>query len=301
MSWIFGKAKFDAMFLIAPAFVSLLLAMSGVTGESLIYAFIATALIDSGHVYTTIWRTWLHAKERRSAKLYYFAVPILIAAIITGWLAFGLPYFWSFVVYATLHHHARQFYGISRWYQSLNKRLSIESGRFIYAFALLPIIAYHFRPDAIDGYYSQHDLILFKNETVYDLLNYAWDLLFLSWVVFEVRTWKSGVHEVNRIASIAVPALLYAGCFFIGETLPQILFPLLFAHGIAYFGLMSLSVERTRKETFKSFKMAFAIMLITACAFGTAEYFVEDEFLDFDKPIETIGMAFFIGLYLVPL
>jgi hypothetical protein len=301
MTWIFGSVSLDAVFIIAPALLSLAIALTGAAGESLVYAFVATALIDSGHVYTTMWRTWLHTDERKSAKLYYILVPLAVAAVFTLWLASGLPYFWSFVVYATLHHHIRQFYGVTRWYQALNRRASLASGRFLYAFALLPIVAYHFRSGAIDGYYSKHDLFLFPNGFVFKSLVCAWALVVVGWITFEVRTWKNGHHELNRVLSVAVPAALYAGCFFLGKTLPEVLFPLLFAHGISYFGLMSHSLVLTRKNRFQSFAIALAVILGTSCLFGTLEYFFEDRFLDFDQQTRSVLEAAFIAVYLVPL
>lgn len=166
--WILGSFKKDALFFYLPGGIAMLLTVvfPHLGESSLWYAFIATGLIDSGHVYTTFWRTLFHPEEFRSRKA-YFILPVCFFFIFALWFKLGAQYLWSFVVYATLFHHIRQVYGVSKWYQVLNKKSDLISDKFLYLLAVFPMFAYHFRPGVPANYYSSQDLFLSSNPSLF--------------------------------------------------------------------------------------------------------------------------------------
>jgi hypothetical protein len=300
--WILGSFRTEVIFFYLPGLISVVVAILfpelGTT--SLVYGLLATALIDSGHVYTTVWRTWLYPDEFKSSNRYWL-FPIGIFLFFAFWYYFNLPALWSFVMYATLYHHIRQVYGFSKWYQALNKRTDKISDYLLYSLALFPVIVYHFRPGVPGSYYTDHDLFLFPNLFIQKILILIYSLIWSGWISYELRLWKSGKKEVNRILSIAIPSLIFAYCFMVGNTVTQVLFPLLFVHGIAYCGVMGQTLHRTQNRRFKSHGIALIVVLMTAVIFGLSESWYEENFVRIATDLPAYVTAGIVGLYLTPL
>ncbi len=300
--WILGTFKKEVIFFFLPALFAIAIAMTfpHLGDESVIYGLLATALIDSGHVYTTLWRTFLHPEERKSSSIYW-VFPLAICLFFFMWYYFQLPYLWSFVVYATLFHHVRQVYGFSKWYQTLNKRQDKISDFFLYSLSFGPILIYHFRPGAFSNYYSTDDLFLFPDSIIFKTLLYVYSMIAVAWILYERRLWIRGTKELNRLLSVAFPACVYAYCFFVGRTFTQLLFPLLFLHGIAYCAVMGLSLTRTRGGWFSNLTLSLTIVAGTAVVFGLFESFMEGSIVGDNRKLTGFVPSLIVGLYLTPL
>lgn len=295
--WIFGNLKRELLFLYLPGLVGILIAcLDGKIGEtSLLYGLLVTAILDSGHIYTTFWRTHLHSDERKTSHAYWI-VPIITFTGFATWFAMGWPGLWSFVVYASFYHHLRQAYGFSKWYQYLNKSYRKTSDVFLYVLSCLTLLAYHFRSGVMSNYYSSDDLLMYPDENIFRIVTGIFLTAFASWIVYELVLWKQGFREYNRIMSVASPVLVYGYCFFIGRTVTEVIFPFTILHAVSYFGIMGQSLERTQKKRFPNFFYAFGIVLLTALIFGLMESAYEEH---------VVGMtglqSVVIGLYLTPL
>lgn len=300
--WILGSLKTESMFFFLPALFAVAIAISfpHLGDESVIYGFIATALIDSGHVYTTVWRTFFHPEERRSSHVYW-TFPFLICLFFCCWYFFKIPGLWSFVVYSTLFHHVRQVYGFSKWYQALNKRSDRISDYFLYALSIGPMIVYHFRLDAIGDYYSVGDLFIYRSADLFKISISLYALIVAGWLLYEARLWNKGIKETNRFLSIAVPAVVYGYCFLLSRTFTQLLFPLLFLHGISYCGVMGISLQRTRSGWFSTITKSLLIVGVTAIVFGVFESMMEETIVGDMRKENGLIPSLIIGLYLTPL
>lgn len=301
LMWILGNVRKEILFLYLPALISVALAIVypdlGIV--SLIYGILATGIIDSGHVYTTVWRTYFHGEERRSHSAYLY-FPAIFFLFFAAWFYSGVPHLWAFVVYATLYHHVRQVYGFSKWYQKLNRRSDKISDAFLYTLSVLPMVIYHFRADAISGYYTQNDLFLYPSSPIRTALLIAYLLVLISWLVYEGRLYKKGIREFNRVISVGFPASIYAFCFLYGKTITQILFPLLFLHGVAYFAVMGQSLSRTQKR-FAAPVFALGIVLLTATVMGLGESWMEENVIEFEHGEHRLLRSVIAGLWLTPL
>ncbi len=299
--WILKTPMREFLYFYLPGSLAVLLAVfsPNLGDESLVYGLLALGVIDSGHVYTTMWRTWLHKDEVGTSKGYYL-FPIFFLVLFSLWFYFEVPYLWAFVVYSTLYHHTRQIYGFSKWYQKLNKRQDPESDRYLYFFAYFPMVIYHFRPGAIGSYYTDNDLFLYPQPVLRDFLLSFYLMVVMTFIYREWRLWKSGIHETNRILSVVFPGLVYAYCFLIGTTVTQVLFPLLFIHGIAYFGVMGQSMTKTQKR-FEKKGIAILVVLITAVIFGLLESWMEENFINRTLGPEPLLSSLVVGLSLTPL
>lgn len=300
--WILGSARFDLLFLTTPALTGLAIALAfPQLGEtSLVYGFVATAVLDSGHVYTTAWRTYLHGPVFKETLLYWFT-PLAFLLLFWTWSFTKLPGLWSFVIYSTLYHHIRQTYGLSKWYQTLNRRSDPLSDRFLYTLSLLPVLMYHFREGVIGGYYSNADLFLHPHAAILNALSAIYGLILLAWMGYEIHLYGRGVREPNRLLSVALPALVYGYCFLLGQTFTQVLFPLLITHGSAYIAIMATSLNRTQKERFKTPLVALLVLLLTALVFGLTESWIEESTLGDEYEGQSLLRSFLIALTLTPL
>ncbi len=298
--WIFNSPTLELGFIYIPGLLGITLGVlfPELGNTSFLYALLATSLIDSGHVYTTLWRTYFHKRELISSKRYVI-FPILSFLLFFVWNISSLPGLWKFVVYSTLFHHVRQVYGLSKWYQSLNKRSDKKSDFFLYALSILPIITYHFRPGAIAQYNTTYDLFLFPNIIIARVLMMLFFGILLGWIYYESSLWKNGVREINRVTSVAYPTFIFSYCFFIGETLTQVLFPLLFIHGISYMGIMGIALKRSQKLKFSSFSKGIFVVIFTATIFGIFETWIEQNLIDLSN--QSFLNSLLIGVYLTPL
>ncbi len=299
--WILSTPQREFSYLYAPGLLAVTVSLiwPDLDDESLLYGILAIGIIDSGHVYTTAWRTWLHPEEVKS-RASYWIFPIFFCVFFTLWFYLKIPYLWTFVVYATFYHHARQIYGFSKWYQKLNHRTDKISDYVIYFLALFPLIIYHFRPEAIGEYYNENDMFLYPWEELRDVLLFLYFTGVFGWIVREYRLWKSGTREVNRILSIACPGIIYAYCFLVGTTITQILFPLLFLHGVAYFGVMGQSLTRTQKRFNRNY-LAMMTVLGTAVILGLSESWFEEKIVPRELGENPLLSSLIVGISLTPL
>lgn len=299
--WILGNFRKEFLFLYLPALISVAVSLISpdLGGVSAFYYLLATGVIDSGHVYTTVWRTYFHSEERSSHHAYLW-MPFFFFLLFGIWFYLGIPHLWAFVVYATLYHHVRQVYGFSKWYQKLNHRADKISDGFLYILSYLPMVIYHFRENAISNYYTEGDLFLYPSPAIHKVLMVLYVFVAVSWIVYEFTLKKKGIVEINRVISVGLPASIYAFCFLYGKTVTQVLFPLLFLHGIAYFAVMGQTLNRTQKK-FTSAGFALLIVIGTAVVMGLGESWWEEAIVNFDKGDEPVLRSIVVGLWLTPL
>ena len=112
----------------------------------------------------------------------------------------------------------------------------------------------------------------------------------------QLRSSLSQNVEWNRIAGIALPALLYGTSFILGSTATEILLPLVISHGAAYLGLIILALDRTQQKRF-TLRQASFLVIITAFIFGALELGIEEQFEGASGPM----LAFATSLTLTPL
>lgn len=299
--WILSTPLREFSYLYVPGLLAVMVSLlwPELGDESLLYGLFAMGIIDSGHVYTTVWRTWLHPEELKSSRLYWI-FPVFFCTLFTLWFYFEIPYLWAFVVYATFFHHARQVYGFSKWYQKLNRRADKISDYAVYFLALFPLIIYHFRPEAIGNYYTENDLFLYPQEELRDVLLCLYLAGVFAWIFREYKLWQEGVKEPNRVFSLAFPGIIYAFCFLVGSTLTQILFPLLFLHGVAYFGVMGQTLSRSQRR-FRRGNVAIMTVFVTAIILGSLDSWFEENLVPRHKGESSWLASLLVGISLTPL
>ncbi len=203
-------------------------------------------------------------------------MPLLIFTVFFLWMYLQVPYLGAFIVYFTIYHNLRQFYGMSKWYQKINKSFDVVSDKFLYLLAFIPLVATHFRSDLKwTHYYPGAGVFIMPSHFYEHMTRLVFFILLACWVGYEYYkfyTYKK--IEIPRILSVIYPVLLYAYCFMYAKSIQGILFPLVVSHGISYIVLVGVSLNRTKLMTSKA-KIASAV-LITAAALGSVEFFFEE-------------------------
>ncbi len=304
--WILDKRSKDFTWILFPGFIAALYFLIAEADNTFyeIIAFIVMGLIDSGHVYSTLWRTYFNKEERGSSSIYLWT-PIVIFTVGFLWFHFQVPYLYSFIFYATAYHHIRQFYGVTKWYEKLDRSFTKWSGRFLYLLSLTPAIAAHFRSDLVIEFYTKKDLFMYPNTDIFKGLVIFNTLLGFAYLGYEFMNFKKGEFKLNRCLSVVAPVVLYTCVFYIGKDGFQILLPLMVAHGIPYYAMLGVGLTRTRPIQFPTYVSVIKAVLLTAIIFGGFEFYFEREIIDFDEKYlyvpPKLWESMLLGLYVIPM
>lgn len=151
--WIFS-AKFDLSFILAPAFLIsaavLLLAnqLENLREVSPLMWLVLIVGVDVGHVYSTIFRTYLDRNELEKRQALYVLVPLF--AWIIGCFLYSIDalWFWRFLTYFAVFHFVRQQYGFMMIYSrqkigTFSKFDVLIDKLAIYLATIYPLVFWH--------------------------------------------------------------------------------------------------------------------------------------------------------------
>jgi len=256
MPWILGSIVKDfGAFYLTPC-VLILIAM--IAPDWLWWptlGFLVYQWFDVGHAFPTMFRV---APRWGSALLFSALLPLVIFAVLVA--GFWLNMRWTLVavVYLTVFHHVRQFYGISRWYQYLNQRPDNGSGFYLYILTLLPLLLVHFREDLQSSQFAWAQLPHFENPDLEIALKLILAAAWIGWGIFEFFRARRFGLELNRVLSVFLPAFLHYWCFTQAPTIEAMLFPLLTIHALTYFFVVDQRSGKRRANIFILFMAGFA-------------------------------------------
>jgi hypothetical protein len=307
--WIFRDFKKDFAFLLLPGLIAAAIAFSlrnmSLVLPLLAFQFFGSAFMDSGHVYSTLWRTHFDTEERERS-LQYWIIPILIFLFFFIWIYLRWPLLWTFVTYSTLYHNIKQFYGFNKYYQRLNNRFDWISDKYVLLNTLIPVFIFHNRKVESAGYYTDSDLFMNPTQSYYDFGMQFYFFCLATWFAYETFLFfQFKKIEWNRIFGILVPSVLYGIGFIFGNTLIEVLFPNVFSHAIGYYAIMSITLNNAKSFTQFSLKKLAFVIIIFAFVVGSLEFLIENHFgiiePNYTKIENNFITAVLIALYLTPL
>ncbi len=283
--WIINK-KIDLLFILFPGTLVIPL-LSLAKEESLAYiiiAFIALVFLDTGHVYTTIFRIY---KKKHS-----YLIPLFSFTFLVSWLFYDVPYFWEFIFYITIFHNVRQLYGVTKWYQTKTTWYTKTPGRFLYLLTLIPFIAFHFSTKQIE-YYTILKLFRYNSQTLFLLTLIIYTVIVVSFIGYMLTHKKYiPVH-----LSIISAASIYGFGFLIAKDSLQQVAPIVVTHGSAYIVLMGYSMK---KLSYQSYIKPLLLLIAVALIFGFAENTVMENML-VNIDLSSFNTQVVISLLLTPL
>ncbi len=302
-NWILGSLKKDLVAFYVPGALTILITVLIKFPQNsirfMVFAWISLALFDSGHVYTTIWRTYFNPEEFKRRRAYYVQVPVLIFCFFFFWMYFQIPYLKVFIAYFTIYHNVRQFYGVTKWYQNINQSWDKISDVFFYTLCLLPFLTMHFRTDLVwINHYVEAGVFMHPSLILEKLFTIAYFLVFGAWTLYEFfKEKRIGYWQHARILATLFPILTYTYCFMYAKDITGVLFPLVVSHGLTYFVLVGVSIKRIK--LMKAQLLIFLSVVLTATVLGGLEFYIEDEFSNlYSTSLIETGLA---ALFLTPL
>lgn len=149
--WLWNRT-FDSIFLLSPPIVATLF-ISVLPRQVLelsnlpLWVWVVFILgIDVTHVYSTVFRTYLHRDEFHQHRRLYLLVPTIL--FIVGVLLYSVEelLFWRALAYAAVFHFMRQQYGFLRLYarkETYSKWSKLVDQLALYSATLYPILYWH--------------------------------------------------------------------------------------------------------------------------------------------------------------
>ncbi|MBP9923874.1 MAG: hypothetical protein KBF92_08595 [Bacteroidia bacterium] len=246
-SWIKSRL-YDFLFILFPPFACLLVIyffphlFINEKHESELLWFILIVCIDVGHVYSTIYRTYMDKETIRKNRMLLFLSPLLL--YLTGVMLHSIHplFFWRAMAYLAVFHFIRQQYGFMRLYSRNEKQnhffRKIDTVT-IYAATLYPIIFWHFKGQQNFNWFIENDF-LFINQPgltpVFFVIYLAILFIYLVKEIFIVFTEKKFNLPKNLLMLGTIVSWYMGIVYFKGD----LTFTLLnvVSHGIPYYALV---------------------------------------------------------------
>lgn len=141
LKWIIGPAFMSSIFVV----VFYLLGLAPQT-TSPAYWLIFVVFIDVSHVWSTLFRTYLHKENKMKYEKSLWLVPLCCYIAGVFLYSFGSLVFWRTLAYLAVFHFIRQQYGIFQLYSKKIKQKKIHKRidqLNIYAATVIPIMIWH--------------------------------------------------------------------------------------------------------------------------------------------------------------
>ena len=125
------SARFDLVWFVGPAILSLLLVIPVLTGhwphlETPVLGWVILVLgVDVAHVWASLYRVYLDPVERRRRPWLYGLLPVGVYATAVLFYAVNPAWFWTILAYVAVHHFVKQQVG----FVALYRHRAGEAGR----------------------------------------------------------------------------------------------------------------------------------------------------------------------------
>lgn len=122
-------------------------------------------LVDVGHVYSTIFRTYLDKVQWQMHKREMIAIPIVSFLVAVLLYQISFDFFWRIIAYAAVFHFIRQQYGLMKVYDRHNTDTNdkLVNAITIYASTIYPLIYWHCYGPFEFNWFTANDFLFFKN------------------------------------------------------------------------------------------------------------------------------------------
>lgn len=279
---VLGSLKADVVLFYGLSTVLLLGLMTTPIWENSIITLGVLVLLDMGHAYATLFRTYFRKQEFKRSRIYIYS-PVVILIAMCSWAYFGLPYFWRFMLYATFMHHVRQNFGLYMWYSKLEGHNPGKDKLHIHLMAIIPFILFHFRDTQYEALYHASEFSPVVDLPYLQILIALYTIYFFYQMVRMFNQLRRKEVGQGLALSFIYPASLNYVCFLTLNHSFQVYMPLLAFHAISYLALMSHSVDKLNEKKVSMTKI-WGLLMGIVVFFVSIEYFITDYFEVFTVP-----------------
>lgn len=276
----------DSVFILSPPFlclaaVALFPSYFQETDVSLAAWVALVLLIDVGHVYSTLFRTYFEKESVVRLGQLLWVVPL--AAWVSGILLHTLDsnFFWRMLAYLAVYHFIRQQYGFMQLYARKEERRKWERKLdtvCIYTATLYPLLFWHLEGSRNFHWFIQGDFLLASYPSFLPILNALYCLILAAYLLKELLfSIRNKTFNVARNLLVFGTILSwYLGIVYYNGDLTFTLFNVV-SHGVPYLALVWIYGRR---------KQAFAV--------------AEQKAFRFERTIfSTAGITFFLLMVFV--
>lgn len=298
---IFGSIRRDISYLyLFPTIIVIGMMSFDRLYENPLVAFLALFVFDTGHRYTTAFRTYFH-KEELEGKPRYVIAPLIVYSSVFFWAYMGVPYFWSVIVYMTFYHHIRQYYGVYRWYAKLDDYKVKNDDWHLYAVIVIPFLLFHLRSVEYQSLYDYSEILFFPNDTIFKYAVISYTVYFACILFVMTRKLLHKNIGTGTYLAFVYPGVLHYICFLFFNHSYQILIPVLGIHGLTYLFIINKSVHRIKPVPQNPYKVWIYILGLVFI-FAGLEYLMMDHTDIFKGKIMqgNIFLCSLVALYLLP-
>lgn len=250
----------DSIFILAPPFLCLLAVLlfpgffqqtnNEVTVEAWV---ILVLLIDVGHVYSTLFRTYFDKETFAQNRRLFLYAPLCAFLLSVLLYSFGSLVFWRVLAYLAVFHFVRQQYGFMQLYSRREIKQPWErliDKIMIYSATLFPILYWHLDGNRNFSWFLQGDFMVFKFPEILPQLTSVYLGLCVLFVLKEIRfSVRNKQVNIPRNLVISGTALSwYLGIIHFNGDLTFTLFNVV-SHGIPYLALVWFYGKRNQART----------------------------------------------------
>ena len=243
--WLY-RPKFDICFILLPAFISVMIAFLfgdyfSETQQPIWIWVLLVLCIDVAHVWSTLYKTYLHDVESAKHKSLLYIIPIFV--LVSGILVHTISakYFWTLLAYIAVFHFIRQQYGFMRLYSRKETQpaiFKIIDATMIYSATLYPLIYWHTHPRKFH-WFMEGDFVLGLSQKLDPYFLFLYLLVCTLYVLKEILAFKksSSINLPKNLLIIGTAISWYVGIVLLDGDFTFTVTNIV-AHGIPYMALV---------------------------------------------------------------
>lgn len=248
-SWL-GFPLIESVFILLPPFAALTAIIcwpgvfqSATNSMSDAWWVVLILLIDVGHVYSTLFRTYFDPVARRQHAEKLWLIPFLCfigSLLLYSW---DELIFWRVMAYAAVFHFIRQQYGFFRVYARKEQPQAytrwVETFA-IYATALYPVLYWHLSDDRSFNWFVDQDFFHLPGRSwLLPVLNIAYAALLLLYLIEVIRSYRRTrtFNIPKQLVFTGTAVSWYAGIVYFNADMSFTLLNVI-SHGIPYIALI---------------------------------------------------------------
>jgi hypothetical protein len=256
-SWI-KSAWYDTVFILLPPFLCLLIIFlfpslfQNENAENQWVWLFLIVCIDVGHVYSTIYRTYMDKETVLKNKLLFYGSPLLI--YITGVFLHSIYplMFWRAMAYLAVFHFIRQQYGFMRLYSrkdTLTSFSKIIDNITIYAATIYPIIYWHLQGKQQFNWFIDNDFVYLNHPEIIPFFQFLYVVVLLIYIYKELfYLYKQKTFNIPKNLLMAGTVVSwYMGIVYLKGDLTFTLLNVI-SHGIPYYALVWAHGNKRNQE-----------------------------------------------------
>jgi hypothetical protein len=246
-SWI-RSTWYDTIFILLPPFACLLLIylfpelFKANKEENDWVWFLLIVCVDVGHVYSTIYRTYMDKETIQKNKILFFLSPVLIYLIGVMLYSVNAIYFWRAMTYLAVFHFIRQQYGFLRLYSRQEDKKSFSSKIdtiTIYAATIYPLLYWHLQGQQLFNWFVEGDFLFVNRPEAIPAFKFIYFLILSIYFSKEIYlAIKNKAFNIPKnLLMIGTIVSWYMGIIYFKGDLTFTLLNVV-SHGIPYYALV---------------------------------------------------------------